>query len=101
MKDGASIINMARGPIIDTQALIEELNTGRIYAALDVTDPEPLPDGHPLWSAKNVIITPHIGGDSTAFEPRAKAMVELQLSRIAQGIGPINQVHGPGFNPKK
>ena len=101
MKDGASIINMARGPIIDTQALIEELNTGRIYAALDVTDPEPLPDGHPLWSAKNLIITPHIGGDSTAFEPRAKAMVELQLSRIAQGIGPINQVHGPGFSPKK
>ncbi|CAB5032637.1 unannotated protein [freshwater metagenome] len=101
MKDGASLINMARGAIVDTDALIEELNTGRIHAALDVTDPEPLPDSHPLWSAKNLIITPHIGGDSTAFEPRAKKMVELQLSRIAQGVGPINQVHGPGFNAKK
>lgn len=101
MKNGASLINMARGAIIDTEALIEELNTGRIYAALDVTDPEPLPDSHPLWSAKNLIITPHIGGDSTAFEPRAKKMVELQLSRIAQGFGPINQVHGPGFSAKK
>jgi phosphoglycerate dehydrogenase-like enzyme len=101
MKDGASLINMARGAIVDTNALIEELNTGRIHAALDVTDPEPLPDSHPLWSAKNLIITPHIGGDSTAFEPRAKKMVELQLSRIAQGVGPINQVHGPGFNAKK
>ncbi len=101
MKDGASLINMARGAIVDTDALIEELNTGRIHAALDVTDPEPLPDSHPLWSAKNLIITPHIGGDSTAFEPRAKKMVELQLSRIAQGVGPINQVHGPGLNAKK
>lgn len=101
MKDGASLINVARGAIIDTQALIEELNSGRIYAALDVTDPEPLIESHPLWTAKNLIITPHIGGDSTAFEPRAKKMVELQLSRLAQGIGPINQVHGPGASRKK
>ncbi|MFM9151203.1 MAG: 2-hydroxyacid dehydrogenase, partial [Candidatus Planktophila sp.] len=66
MKDGAALINVARGPVVDTDALIAELNSGRITAGLDVTDPEPLPAGHPLWSAKNVIITPHVGGDSAA-----------------------------------
>ncbi len=68
MKDGALLVNVARGPIVDTDALVKELNSGRITAGLDVTDPEPLPKGHPLWSAKGVLISPHVGGNSSAFE---------------------------------
>jgi phosphoglycerate dehydrogenase-like enzyme len=85
MKDGAALINVARGPVVDTDALIAELNSGRITAGLDVTDPEPLPAGHPLWSAKNVIITPHVGGDSAAFIPRGRKLVEEQIARFASG----------------
>lgn len=85
LKDGAVIINVARGGIIDTDALVVELNSGRIFAGLDVTDPEPLPPGHKLWSAKNCIITPHVGGDSTAFESRGKKLVEDQLKLLASG----------------
>jgi len=85
MKDGAALINVARGAVVDTEALIVELNAGRITAGLDVTDPEPLPAGHPLWSAKNVIITPHVGGDSEAFTPRGRKLVEEQLARYASG----------------
>ena len=94
MKDGATLVNVARGPVVDTEALVKELNTGRITAGLDVTDPEPLPKGHDLWSAKNVIITPHVGGDSSAFEPRGKKLVEDQLSRLAEGKPLINIVAG-------
>ena len=85
MKDGALIINVARGPIIETDALIAELNSGRLFAALDVTDPEPLPAGHRLWSAKNLLLVPHVGGNSTAFEPRARRLVESQLALLADG----------------
>lgn len=85
MKDGAALINVARGPVVDTDALIAELNSGRITAGLDVTDPEPLPTGHPLWRAKNVIITPHVGGDSAAFIPRGRKLVEEQIARFASG----------------
>ena len=85
MKDGAALINVARGPVVDTDALIAELNSGRITAGLDVTDPEPLPASHPLWSAKNVIITPHVGGDSAAFIPRGRKLVEEQIARFASG----------------
>ena len=85
MKDGALIINVARGPIIKTDALIAELNSGRLFAALDVTDPEPLPAGHRLWSAKNLLLVPHVGGNSTAFEPRARRLVESQLALLADG----------------
>jgi phosphoglycerate dehydrogenase-like enzyme len=92
LKDSACIINLARGPIINTDALVEELNTGRIFAGLDVTDPEPLPAGHPLWSANNCIITPHVGGDSSAFEPRGKQLVKEQLARLAVGTKLINIV---------
>jgi phosphoglycerate dehydrogenase-like enzyme len=85
MKDGAVIVNVGRGPIINTQALLEELNSGRIYAGLDVTDPEPLPSDHPLWKAKNLIITPHVGGNSTAFESRGKRLIESQLELLSSG----------------
>lgn len=92
MKDGASLINVARGAIIDTDALVAELNSGRISCALDVTDPEPLPAGHPVWNTPNTIITPHVGGDSKAFEPRGRALVEAQLARFAAGQPLINVV---------
>jgi phosphoglycerate dehydrogenase-like enzyme len=85
MKEGALLVNVARGPIVDTDALVAELNSGRILAALDVTDPEPLPDGHPLWKAKGLLISPHIGGDSTAFEPRFRKLLQEQLLRLAAG----------------
>jgi len=83
LKDGALLVNVARGPIIDTEGLISELNSGRITAALDVTDPEPLPPGHPLWSAKGLFLAPHVGGNSSAFEPRARRLIEEQLERFA------------------
>ncbi len=81
MKDGALLVNVARGVIVDTDALVAELSTERIRAALDVTDPEPLPAGHPLWSAPNVLINPHRGGASTAFAPRVARLVRAQLER--------------------
>ena len=91
MKDGALLVNVARGPIVDTEALIKELNSGRITAALDVTDPEPLPEGHPLWSAKGVLISPHVGGNTTAFEPRARKLIKSQLELLAAGK-PLNNI---------
>ena len=93
MKDGSLLVNVARGQIVNTDALLEELNSKRIFAGLDVTDPEPLPSEHPLWKAPNCIIAPHVGGDSTAFESRGKKLVEDQLARIASGSGPGNIVN--------
>ncbi|MGA4839434.1 2-hydroxyacid dehydrogenase [Streptomyces sp. G45] len=85
MKDGALLVNVARGPVVDTKALLAELETGRLTAALDVTDPEPLPPGHPLWRAPGVLISPHVGGSSSAFLPRAKRLLAAQLRRYAAG----------------
>jgi phosphoglycerate dehydrogenase-like enzyme len=85
MKDGALLVNVARGPIVDTNALVKELNSGRITAALDVTDPEPLPSDHPLWKAKGVLISPHVGGNTSAFEKRARRLIESQLQLLADG----------------
>jgi phosphoglycerate dehydrogenase-like enzyme len=79
MKDGALLVNVARGPVVDTKALLAELESGRITAALDVTDPEPLPQGHPLWQAPGVLISPHVGGPTSAFLPRAKRLIVGQL----------------------
>ena len=95
MKDGALLINVARGPVVETDALVKELNSGRIFAALDVTDPEPLPAGHPLWSAKNLLLLPHVGGNSDAFEPRGRALVESQLQLLAAGA-PLEHVVAQG-----
>ena len=92
LKDGALLVNVARGGIVDTDALVAELRSGRITAALDVTEPEPLPEGHPLWSAPGVLIAPHVGGNTSAFEPRARRLVESQLSRLAQGKGLDNVI---------
>ncbi|MBW5484813.1 2-hydroxyacid dehydrogenase [Streptomyces bambusae] len=85
MKDGALLVNVARGPVVVTGDLVKELQAGRLRAALDVTDPEPLPAGHPLWHAPGVLITPHVGGSSSAFEPRAKRLLVRQLTRFAAG----------------
>lgn len=94
LKDGATLVNVARGPVVDSLALVAELESGRISAGLDVTDPEPLPKGHPLWSAPNVIITPHVGGDTTAFEKRGRKLVEDQIRRWVNGEPLINVVAG-------
>ncbi|MFF0559125.1 2-hydroxyacid dehydrogenase [Streptomyces sp. NPDC004266] len=85
MKDGALLVNVARGPVVDTNALLKEVENGRITAALDVTDPEPLPAGHPLWHAPGVLISPHVGGSTSAFMPRAKRLIAGQLRRFAAG----------------
>lgn len=93
LKDGATLINVARGPVVDTDALVRELNSGRISAGLDVTDPEPLPAGHPLWKSPNLLISPHVGGNSAAFVPRGHQLITDQLHRIARGEPLINIVH--------
>lgn len=85
MRDGALLVNLSRGPVVDTDALVDAVASGRIRAALDVTDPEPLPSGHPLWTAPGVLISPHIGGNTTAFLPRARRLVADQLRRFAAG----------------
>lgn len=95
MKDGSLLINMARGPIVVTDALVAELNSERIFAALDVTDPEPLPAGHSLWKAPNLLLVPHVGGNSAAFEPRGRALIESQLQLLAQGK-PLEHVVAQG-----
>ncbi|MFI6209625.1 2-hydroxyacid dehydrogenase [Streptomyces sp. NPDC051041] len=82
MKDGALLVNVARGPVVDTKALLAETQSGRIAAALDVTDPEPLPFGHPLWRAPGVLISPHAGGPTSAFLPRAQRLLADQLTRF-------------------
>jgi phosphoglycerate dehydrogenase-like enzyme len=95
MKDGALLVNAARGVIVDTDALLAELTSGRLRAALDVTDPEPLPDGHPLWSAPGLLLTPHVGGAIGAARERAYSVVSAQLARLAAGE-PLLNVIGPG-----
>lgn len=92
MRDGALLVNVARGPIVATDDLLAELRSGRLHAALDVTDPEPLPPDHPLWSAPNTLITPHVGGPSSAFQPRAERLVREQLERYARGESLANVV---------
>ncbi|GGL96417.1 dehydrogenase [Streptomyces fumigatiscleroticus] len=81
MKDGALLVNVARGPVVDTKALLAAVESGRVTAALDVTDPEPLPADHPLWRAPGVLISPHVGGPTSAFLPRAKRLLTDQLTR--------------------
>lgn len=85
MPQGALLVNAARGPIVDTDALVEALHLGKIRAAIDVTDPEPLPEGHPLWRCPNLLITPHIGGSSPQFAPRALRVAADELRRYIDG----------------
>ncbi|WP_328319790.1 2-hydroxyacid dehydrogenase [Streptomyces sp. NBC_00388] len=92
MKDAALLVNVARGAVVDTDALVAELQKERLRAALDVTDPEPLPAGHPLWHAPGCLISPHAGGPTSAFLPRAKRLLASQLTRFAAGEEPGNVV---------
>lgn len=91
MKDGALLVNAARGSVVDTDALLAELKTGRLLAALDVTDPEPLPEGHPLWSAPGLFLTPHIAGSTPASRRRTLRLIRSQLLRYLAGE-PLNNV---------
>ena len=93
MPDGALLVNVSRGKVVDTQALLEATLTGRIMAALDVTDPEPLPADHPLWRAPGVLISPHVGGASSAFVPRAVDLLRAQIGAFAGGLPLRNVVH--------
>lgn len=94
MPDGALLVNVARGAVVVTDALLTELRTRRLRAALDVTDPEPLPSDHPLWRAPGVIISHHRGGASEAMWPRAYGLVAEQLRRLAEGRPLLNVVAG-------
>jgi phosphoglycerate dehydrogenase-like enzyme len=85
MRQGALLVNAARGPVVDTDALVDALNAGGVRAALDVTDPEPLPEGHPLWKCPNLLITPHIGGSTPQFAPRGVKTAEDELRRYIAG----------------
>jgi phosphoglycerate dehydrogenase-like enzyme len=85
MRQGALLVNAARGGVVQTDALVEALNAGRIRAAIDVTDPEPLPEGHPLWQCPNLLITPHVGGSSPQFAPRALKIAADELRRYMIG----------------
>ncbi len=92
MPDGAVLVNAARGPVADTDALTAELGSGRLRAALDVTDPEPLPEGHPLWSAPGLLLTPHVGGSVPGAMRRAYGVAAEQLAAFARGEEPPNLV---------
>lgn len=94
MPDGALLVNVARGPVVRTDALLAELQSGRLRAALDVTDPEPLPPDHPLWSAPGLLLSPHVGGNSTAFLPRAMQLVGDQVRRWCAGEKLENVIGG-------
>jgi phosphoglycerate dehydrogenase-like enzyme len=85
LPDRAIVVNIARGPILDLPALTAEVQAGRLRAALDVTDPEPLPEDHPLWTLPGVVITPHVGGGATGWEARAVRLIEDQLARLQNG----------------
>lgn len=92
MPDGALLVNVGRGRLVDTDALVAEVLSGRLRAALDVTEPEPLPRDHPLWSAPGVIITPHLGGSTDATIPRLTDLLRRQLAALAAGEEPLNVV---------
>jgi phosphoglycerate dehydrogenase-like enzyme len=94
MKPGALLVNAARGPLVDTEALLRALQEKRIRAAVDVTDPEPLPSEHSLWGAPNLLITPHIAGDSAKFMKRAFKLASEQAERYARGEPLRNVVTG-------
>jgi phosphoglycerate dehydrogenase-like enzyme len=97
MKRGALLVNAARGPIVVTDALLAALEEHRIRAALDVTDPEPLPEGHPLWAAPNCLITPHVGGSTPDFIHRAFRFAAAQVRRFIAGETLENVVTDAGY----
>jgi phosphoglycerate dehydrogenase-like enzyme len=97
MKDNALLVNAARGPVVDADALLTALESQRIHAALDVTDPEPLPPGHPLWAAPNCLITPHVAGSTPQYLARGLQFAAAQLRRYLAGDALENQVSTAGY----
>jgi phosphoglycerate dehydrogenase-like enzyme len=94
MPDGAVLVNAARGKVVHTDALLAELGSGRLRAALDVTDPEPLPPDHPLWTAPGLLLTPHVAASVHDYGRRAYAVAAAEIARFAAGEDPENLVHG-------
>lgn len=102
MPDDALLVNVARGGVVDTDALVPEVVSGRLRFATDVTDPEPLPSEHPLWGLPNVLISPHLGGSSTAMLPRMAKLLRTQIERMLAGEPPLNVViEGNGSSETK
>jgi phosphoglycerate dehydrogenase-like enzyme len=99
LKDDALLVNVARGPVVNTPDLVAALATGRIMAALDVTDPEPLPADHPLWSSPRTLITPHLGGDTGAFRPRIEKLLRQQIALVRAGEPPLNIIFRDAVRP--
>jgi len=95
MQQGTLVVNAARGAVVDTDALVAALQSGKIRAALDVTDPEPLPEGHPLWQCPNLLITPHVAGSTPEFAPHSLAVAADELRRYRAGEALLNQVLNP------
>jgi phosphoglycerate dehydrogenase-like enzyme len=95
LPDGALVVNVGRGPVLDTSAMLAEAGSGRLRAALDVTDPEPLPEGHPLWKCPGVFITPHVAGGAADFYPKAADFVAAQVRAFASGKPLRNVVSAP------
>jgi phosphoglycerate dehydrogenase-like enzyme len=98
LRDGAVVVNVGRGGLVDTDALLAELTAGRLRAALDVTDPEPLPAGHPLWSAPGLLLTPHVAGSTEGAWQRAWTVAQHQIEVYLSGGTPPNLVAGPGVS---
>ena len=94
MRPGALLVNVARGGVVSTPALVDALRSERIRAAVDVVDPEPLPPDSPLWDCPGLLVSPHVGGSSSAMWPRAYRLVRDQLHRLAAGEEPVNIMTG-------
>jgi len=94
MRDGALLVNVGRGPVVSTRDLLIEVASGRLHAALDVTDPEPLASDHPMRSMSNVLLTPHVAGRTTVLAPRLKSLVAEQVRRYVRGESLLNIVAG-------
>ena len=94
MKDGALLVNVARGAVVDTDAVVAALHDGRLHYATDVAEVEPLPEDHPLWDAPHLLVSPHVGGASSAMWPRAHRLVRDQLHRYAAGEELVNVMSG-------
>jgi phosphoglycerate dehydrogenase-like enzyme len=94
MKEGALLVNVARGAVVDTDAVVAALHAGGLHYATDVAEVEPLPEDHPLWDAPNLLVSPHVGGASSAMWPRAHRLVREQLHRYAAGEQLVNVLSG-------
>jgi phosphoglycerate dehydrogenase-like enzyme len=92
MPHGALLVNVARGGVADTDAILDHATRGRLRFALDVTDPEPLPEGHPLFALPNVLISPHVGGATSAMMPRMARLLRRQIDHLLAGEEPENVV---------